>query len=60
VWTNELGEGKSHTLDNIPFVLVGGDWASNGALGEVREGESQPPAALAGAWFGPSDRTSEI
>lgn len=24
VWTNELGEGKSHTLDNIPFVLVGG------------------------------------
>ena len=24
VWTNELGEGKSHTLDNIPFVLLGG------------------------------------
>jgi len=24
VWTNELGEGKSHTRDNIPFVLVGG------------------------------------
>ncbi|MCX7699592.1 MAG: DUF1552 domain-containing protein, partial [Gemmataceae bacterium] len=24
VWTNELGEGNSHTLDNIPFVLVGG------------------------------------
>ena len=24
VWTNELGEGSSHTLDNIPFVLVGG------------------------------------
>lgn len=24
IWTNELGEGKSHTLDNIPFVLVGG------------------------------------
>jgi len=23
VWTNELGEGNSHTLDNIPFVLVG-------------------------------------
>jgi hypothetical protein len=23
VWTNELGKGNSHTLDNIPFVLVG-------------------------------------
>ncbi len=23
VWTNELGQGSSHTLDNIPFVLVG-------------------------------------
>src|SRR5439155_2743701 len=23
VWTNELGKGSSHTLDNIPFVLVG-------------------------------------
>lgn len=24
VWTNELGQGNSHTLDNIPFVLLGG------------------------------------
>jgi hypothetical protein len=24
IWTNELGKGKSHTLDNIPFVSVGG------------------------------------
>ncbi len=24
VWTNELGKGNSHTLDNIPFVCVGG------------------------------------
>src|SRR4028118_2063815 len=23
VWTNELGEGNSHTLDNIPFVMAG-------------------------------------
>jgi len=23
VWTNELGQGNSHTMDNIPFVLVG-------------------------------------
>lgn len=25
VWTNELGKGNSHTLNNIPMVLVGGD-----------------------------------
>lgn len=24
VWTNELGEGNSHTRNDIPFVLVGG------------------------------------
>ena len=23
LWTNELGQGNSHTLNNIPFVLVG-------------------------------------
>lgn len=23
IWTNELGNGKNHSLDNIPFVLVG-------------------------------------
>ena len=23
IWTNELGKGNSHTLDNVPFVLVG-------------------------------------
>jgi hypothetical protein len=23
VWTNELGKGNSHTLDDIPFILVG-------------------------------------
>jgi hypothetical protein len=23
VWTNELGEGNTHSLNNIPFVLVG-------------------------------------
>jgi hypothetical protein len=23
IWTNELGKGNSHTLDNIPWVLVG-------------------------------------
>ena len=29
VWTNELGKGNSHTLDNIPFVLVGGSPRGN-------------------------------
>jgi hypothetical protein len=24
VWTNELGKGNTHALDNIPFVMVGG------------------------------------
>ncbi|MEM0969595.1 MAG: DUF1552 domain-containing protein, partial [Verrucomicrobiota bacterium] len=24
VWINELGKGNSHSLDNIPFVLIGG------------------------------------
>jgi len=24
LWTNELGKGNSHTLNNIPFVLIGG------------------------------------
>ncbi|MBM3877644.1 MAG: DUF1552 domain-containing protein [Verrucomicrobia bacterium] len=24
VWTNELGKGNSHTLNNIPFLLLGG------------------------------------
>lgn len=28
IWTNELGKGNSHTLDNTPFVCVGNgfDW----------------------------------
>ncbi|MEO0477248.1 MAG: DUF1552 domain-containing protein [Planctomycetota bacterium] len=25
VWTNELGKGNSHTHNNIPFVLIGGE-----------------------------------
>ena len=24
IWTNELGKGNTHSLDNIPFVLIGG------------------------------------
>ena len=34
VWTNELGKGNSHTLDNIPFVALGNgmDWKMGRAL----------------------------
>jgi hypothetical protein len=34
LWTNELGKGNSHTLDNIPWVLVGGglDWKMGRSL----------------------------
>jgi hypothetical protein len=35
VWTNELGKGSSHTLDDIPFVLVGG--APGFAMGHSRQ-----------------------
>lgn len=24
IWTNELGKGNTHTLDNIPYVMLGG------------------------------------
>jgi hypothetical protein len=26
IWTNELGKGNSHTLNDIPWFLVGGGW----------------------------------
>lgn len=29
VWVNELGKGNSHTLDDIPFVLLGGGCGFN-------------------------------
>ena len=29
VWVNELGKGNSHTLENIPFVLLGGGCGFN-------------------------------
>lgn len=34
IWTNELGKGNSHTLDNLPFVCVGGglDWQMGRSL----------------------------
>ena len=34
VWCNELGKGNNHTLDNIPFTLIGGglNFKTNRAL----------------------------
>jgi hypothetical protein len=34
MWTNELGKGNSHTLDNIPWVVVGNglDWTMGRSL----------------------------
>jgi len=29
IWTNELGKGNSHTLNDIPFVMVGGGLGFN-------------------------------
>lgn len=33
LWLNELGKGNTHTLDDIPFVLVGGEKASGFKMG---------------------------
>ena len=29
IWTNELGKGNSHTLDHIPFILIGNGFGFN-------------------------------
>ena len=49
VWTNELGKGNSHTLDNIPFVLVGNglDFKMGRSL-KYQKRAAQPAAAVAG------------
>ena len=40
VWTNELGQGNSHTRNNIPFVCVGNgaDWKMGRALKHPKGG----------------------
>jgi hypothetical protein len=40
VWTNELGKGNSHTLDDVPFVLVGG--GLNFKMGQARKYKQIP------------------
>lgn len=49
VWTNELGKGSSHTLDNIPFVLVGGglDFKMGRSVKYKREPHNRLLVALA-------------
>ncbi len=57
VWTNELGKGNCHTLDNIPFVLVGNglDFQMGRSL-KYQQRAAQPPAALAGPRLRPPHR----
>ena len=40
VWTNELGHGNSHSLNNIPFMLIGPGLGYN--LGRYLKFENQP------------------
>jgi len=49
IWTNELGKGNSHTLDNIPFVCVGGglDWQMGRSLKYKRTPHNRLLMALA-------------
>ncbi|HET6246111.1 MAG TPA: DUF1552 domain-containing protein [Tepidisphaeraceae bacterium] len=52
VWTNELGEGNTHSLDNIPFVLVGGglDFKMGQSLKFPRTPHNRLLMALAGGF----------
>jgi hypothetical protein len=51
VWTNELGKGNSHTLDNIPFLLLGGGFgfAMGRSLNFGKEAHNRLHLALAHA-----------
>lgn len=43
VWLNELGKGNSHTLENIPFVLIGGEKATGFKMGRNIEFPKSTP-----------------
>ena len=59
VWTNELGKGNSHTLDNIPFVLVGnGLDFKMGRSFEVQQSPAQPLLLSLAHAFGHRSRRS--
>lgn len=42
VWTNELGKGNSHTLDNIPCVMIGGEKTFGYKMGRSIKLDKQP------------------
>ena len=52
IWTNELGKGNSHTLDDIPFVAVGGGlgWKMGRSLKFKREPHNRLLIATAQAF----------
>ena len=52
VWTNELGKGNTHTLDNIPFVLVGGGFGFE--MGRSLKFDKVRTTACTSRWLTPS------
>jgi len=58
VWVNELGEGKSHTLNDIPMVLIGG--GAGFRMGRAIQFDKAPHnrlwLSLAHAWGHPIER----
>ena len=40
IWTNELGKGNSHTLNDIPFVMIGGGFGFK--MGRSLKFEKEP------------------
>jgi len=43
IWLNELGKGNSHSLDNIPFLLIGGEKASGFRSGRALQIPEKTP-----------------
>ena len=42
VWTNELGKGNSHSMDNIPCVMIGGEKTFGYQMGRSVRLDKQP------------------
>ncbi|MEM7603040.1 MAG: DUF1552 domain-containing protein, partial [Verrucomicrobiota bacterium] len=43
VWLNELGKGNNHTLNDIPFVLIGGEKMTGFNMGRVATFPKETP-----------------
>ena len=58
IWTNELGKGNSHTLNDIPFVLAGNglDFKMGRSI-KYKHVRPQPAVAGPGQRHGPPHRT---